>query len=170
MNRLKKLLDRVEKISEWTGKCGSWLTAVLMLTITYDVVMRYGFNAPTVWSYDISYMVGGSLYLLGMGWVLQGDGNIRVDIISSRFSERTQLIINLIFTVILFFPMAIMLFKTSLDRTLFSWRILEKASYTIWYPPIYPLRTIVTFSFLIWLLQGIATFVSTIRKLIGEES
>ena len=169
MNILMKFLDRVEKISEWTGKCASWLTVALMLTISYDVLMRYGFNAPTEWSYDISYMLGGSLYLLGMAWVIRDDGNIRVDIISSRFSKKTQLIINLFFTVVLFFPMAIMLFKTSLDRTLFSWRILEKASYTIWYPPIYPLRTIMTFAFLIWLLQGVATFISNIRKLIGEE-
>ena len=170
MNRLKKFFGWIEKISEWIGKFGSWLTVVLMLAITYDVVLRYGFDAPTEWSYDISYMVGGSLYLLGIAWVLRDDGNIRVDIISSLFSKKTQLIMNMFFTVVLFFPMAIMLFKVSLYRAIFSWRILEKASYTIWYPPIYPLRTVVSIAFLIWLLQGVATFFSNMRELIGEES
>jgi TRAP-type mannitol/chloroaromatic compound transport system permease small subunit len=170
MNRVNTIAAWIEKISEWTGKCGSWLTAVLMMSIGYEVVMRYGFGAPTDWSYDISYMLGGSLYLLGMSWVLRDDGNIRVDIVSSMFSERTQLIINLFFSVVLFFPMAIMLFKVSLERTIHSWRILEKASYTIWYPPIYPLRTLVTIAFLVWILQGIATFYKNVRELIGEKS
>jgi len=114
--------------------------------------------------------MGGSLYVLGFAWVLREDGNVRVDIISSRFSKKTQLYINLIFTLLLFFPMAVMLLVTSLERTILSWRILEKASYTIWYPPIYPLRTILSFALLIWLLQGIVTFYRTIQKLTGEKS
>ncbi|KPK92998.1 MAG: hypothetical protein AMJ94_03820, partial [Deltaproteobacteria bacterium SM23_61] len=127
-------------------------------------------RAPTLWSFDMSYMMGGSLYVLGFAWVLREDGNVRVDILSSRLSQKTQLYINLTFTILLFFPMAVMLLVTSLERTIHSWRILEKASYTIWYPPIYPLRTILSFALLIWFLQGIVTFYRTIQKLTGEKT
>ncbi|RPJ39288.1 MAG: TRAP transporter small permease subunit [Deltaproteobacteria bacterium] len=160
----------VENISEFVGKGASWLTVALMLSIGYEVIMRYGFRAPTLWSFDISYMLGGSLYLLGLAWVLKEDRNVRVDIISCRFSPKTQLYINILFTVLLFFPMAVMLLKISWERMIHSWRILEKASYTVWYPPIYPLRTLVFFAFLFWLLQGICTFYRNIEKLKGDRS
>jgi TRAP-type mannitol/chloroaromatic compound transport system permease small subunit len=167
---LENFMERIETLSATIGKGASWLAVALMLSIGYEVIMRYGLRAPTLWSFDMSYMLGGSLYVLGFAWVLREDGNVRVDILSSRFSKKTQLYINLIFTLLLFFPMAVMLLVTSLERTILSWRILEKASYTIWYPPIYPLRTILSFALLIWLLQGIVTFYRTIQKLTGEKS
>jgi len=169
MEGLARIASRIEKLSDFIGKGASWLAVGLILSIGYEVVMRYAFRAPTLWSFDVSYMLGGSLYVLGFAWVLRDDGNVRVDIISSRFSPKVQLYINLIFTSLLFLPMAIWLFYTSLVQTYRSWIILEKASYTIWYPPIYPLRTVVSFGLLIWLLQGIVTFYRNIQKLTGKK-
>jgi TRAP-type mannitol/chloroaromatic compound transport system permease small subunit len=170
MNAFKFFAEGMEEFSARVGRVASWLTAALMLSIGYEVIMRYGFRAPTLWSFDMSYMMGGSLYVLGFAWVLRDDGNVRVDIISSRLPKRVQLYLNLILTFLLFFPMAFMLCHISLKRTIHSWDILEKASYTIWYPPIYPLRTVVSFALLIWLLQGIVTFYRNIQKLSGEKS
>jgi TRAP-type mannitol/chloroaromatic compound transport system permease small subunit len=170
MNAFKSFAGRIEKFSAQIGRGGSWLTAALMVSIGYEVIMRYVFRAPTLWSFDMSYMLGGSLYVLGFAWVLRDDGNVRVDIISSRLPKKAQLYINLILTFLLFFPMAFMLCHISLKRTIISWNILEKASYTIWYPPIYPLRTVVSFALLIWLLQGIVTFYRNIQKLSGEKT
>jgi len=158
----------VEKISALVGKVASWLTVALMLSIGYEVLMRYGFRSPTLWSFDISYMLGGTIYVLGLAWVLKEDRNIRVDIISCRFSPKTQLIINIVLTIFLFLPMAVMLLKISWERMIHSWRIMEKASYTIWYPPIYPLRTVVFLAVLFWLLQGIATLYRNFENLKGN--
>jgi TRAP-type mannitol/chloroaromatic compound transport system permease small subunit len=101
---LENFMERIETLSATIGKGASWLAVALMLSIGYEVIMRYGLRAPTLWSFDMSYMLGGSLYVLGFAWVLREDGNVRVDILSSRFSKKTQLYINLIFTLLLFFP------------------------------------------------------------------
>jgi TRAP-type mannitol/chloroaromatic compound transport system permease small subunit len=173
-SKIMKMLGRlgawIDRISERVGKGASWLTAALMVSIGYEVIMRYGFRAPTLWSFDMSYMIGGSLYVLGFAWVLRDDGNVRVDILSSRLPKKVQLYIHLVLTLLLFFPMAFMLCHISLKRTIHSWNILEKASYTIWYPPIYPLRTVVSFALLIWLFQGIVTFYRNIQKLSGDKT
>ncbi len=167
MSALEKFVMKIERFSELVGKGGSWLCAVMILAIGYEVIMRYIFRAPTLWAFDVSYMLGGSMYVLGLAWVLRDDGNVRVDVISTRFSPKVQLYINIIFTILLFFPVAILLFWISLLRVIHSWRILEKASYTVWYPAIYPLRTLVCFAILLWLLQGFATFYRNIQKLKG---
>jgi TRAP-type mannitol/chloroaromatic compound transport system permease small subunit len=170
MGSLERFVATIERLSELVGKGGSWLCAVMILAIGYEVIMRYIFRAPTLWSFDVSYMLGGSMYVLGLAWVLRDDGNVRVDIISTRFSPKAQLYISLIFTLLLFFPVAILLFWISLQRTIHSWRILEKASYTVWYPALYPLRTLVCFALLIWLLQGLAAFYRSLQKLKGVKA
>jgi len=168
MHPAVRFASGVDRLSEQVGKGASWLTVALMLSIGYEVVMRYGFRAPTIWSFDVSYMLGGALYVLGFAWVLRDNGNVRVDIISTRFPKRIQLLINLVLTVALFFPMAVLLLLTSLQRTIHSWNTWERASYTIWYPPIYPMRTVVTLALALWLLQGLATFVHDVCELIGD--
>jgi TRAP-type mannitol/chloroaromatic compound transport system permease small subunit len=96
MSSLERFVTKIERLSELVGKGGSWLCAVMILAIGYEVIMRYIFRAPTLWSFDVSYMLGGSMYVLGLAWVLREDGNVRVDALSARFSPKLQLYINIL--------------------------------------------------------------------------
>jgi len=109
------------------------------------------------------------MYVMGLAWVLRDEGNVRVDIISTRFPAKVQIYINLILTILLFF-LWLFFFQDFFGTHHHSWRILEKASYTVWYPAIYPLRTLVCLAILLWLLQGFATFYRNIQKLKGEKA
>jgi len=166
MNILNSVFTWIERASLWTGKFASWLLVMLIACIAYNVFMRYALNAPTIWSFDISYMLGGSMYLLGLAWVLQKDENVRVDIISARFQHRTRLIIDVVLNFVLFFPLIFLIFLTSLKITIHSWRIRELASTTIFYPPIYPLRTIITIALFLLFLQGIVNVARSLKTLI----
>jgi len=166
MNTLKSVLTRIDSVSTWTGKVASWLLIVLIGCIAYNVFMRYALNAPTIWSFDVSYMLGGAIYLMGLAWVLHKDENVRVDIISARFQHRTKLIIDIALNFILFFPLVFFIFLTSLKTTIHSWEIRELASTTIFYPPIYPLRTVITIALFLLLLQGIANVARSLSLLI----
>ena len=166
MKTLDAILTRIENLGIWTGKLSSWLLPILIVCIVYNVFMRYALNSPTIWSFDISYMLGGAMYLLGLAWVLQKDENVRVDIISSRFPEKTRLIIDLVMNIVLFFPLVLFISLTSLKITAHSWKIQELASTTIFYPPLYPLRTVITIGLILLLLQGIVNTARTLRQLI----
>ena len=166
MNKLNSVFTWIEKASAWTGKFASWLLVILIVCIAYNVFMRYALNAPTIWSFDISYMLGGAMYLLGLAWVLQKDENVRVDIISARFPRRTKLIIDVALNFVLFFPLIFFIFLTSLKITIHSWKIGELASTTIFYPPIYPLRTVITIALFLLLLQGIVNVARSLAQLV----
>jgi TRAP-type mannitol/chloroaromatic compound transport system permease small subunit len=166
MNTFKAVLGWIERLSEWSGKLSSWLVVALIVSIAYDVFMRYALNAPTMWSFDVSYMLGGSVYVMGLAYVLLRDENIRVDIISARFPPRMRQIIDLVFMVVLFSPLVLFILKTSIDVTIHSWEIKEKASVTIFYPPIYPFRTLISVAFVLLLLQGVATFCRNLLRLV----
>src|SRR5262245_63158788 len=46
----------IDAITEWSGKTVAWMIVPLFLSLTYEGIARYVFNAPTLWAYDLSYM------------------------------------------------------------------------------------------------------------------
>lgn len=169
MNVFKSILGRIESLSEWVGKAASYLLPALIVSIAYDVCMRYAFNAPTIWSFDTSYMLGGSVYVLGLAWVLQRGENVRVDIISARFRPKLKLFIDTFFHVVFLLPLAFAILWVSIKTTAHSWVIQELGSYTHWYPPIYPVRTVVSIALLLLLFQGMAILARGLLTLIERK-
>ena len=160
----------MDRLSGYAANVSRWLLPVLTVVIVYDVTLRYVFNAPTEWAFHISYMLGGSMYIFAMSYVLRIDRHVRVDLLQRRMSERTQLIIEMVLMVLLFFPLMYFLCRFSLLRTIQSWVILEKGSLGFWYPPLYPFRTVITIGLFLVFGQGIAKFVRQAFQLTkGEE-
>ena len=64
---LRAVLRGIDAFSNWSGRIFSLLIFPLVLGITYEVIVRYAFNAPTIWAYDVSYMLYGSHFMLEIG-------------------------------------------------------------------------------------------------------
>ena len=65
------------------------LLVAMMLSISYEVIMRYLFNNPTTWVVDMSGLALYVFTLLGTGWVLREGGHTKIDILLMAFSKRT---------------------------------------------------------------------------------
>ena len=55
----------IDKFTDRSGTIFSWLTVILVLSVSYEVIARYAFNAPTIWVFDVTYMTYGVLFMLG---------------------------------------------------------------------------------------------------------
>ena len=44
----------IDRFTDVTGTWVAWLNIPLVLAVSYEVVARYAFNAPTIWSYDVT--------------------------------------------------------------------------------------------------------------------
>jgi len=132
---------------------------VLVLVGTFEVVMRYVFNAPTIWGFETSIMLGGGLYALGWAYDYLHDSHVRVDIFYSRFSPRAKAISDLICTAIFFFPLMVMLSKAAISWAWRSWAIGEVMSQSYWFPPAAPSRTVLAVGVCLFTLQGLARFI-----------
>jgi TRAP-type mannitol/chloroaromatic compound transport system permease small subunit len=55
----------VDKFTDTTGTWVAWLNVPLVLIVSYEVFARYLFNAPTMWSFDLTYMLYGNIFILG---------------------------------------------------------------------------------------------------------
>ena len=101
---MRTILATIDSINEWTAKLARWLCPAVIAVGVYDVVLRHVFNRPTIWAYELSMMLGGSIIILGWGYVHLNDGHVRIDILYSRLSSRVKSILDSVGTLIFLVP------------------------------------------------------------------
>ncbi len=171
MKTIRAFVKSVGSISEWTGRTSCFIALALVFTITIDVFLRYVFNAPTKWSYDITYMLGGTLLIMPMCYVLLHKGHVSIDIVYRRFPPRVALAFDVSLHLLFFFPLIIVLVYTSAAHAQTSIALRELSNVGFWRPPLYPFRTVMPIAFFLVLLQGVANFIKDLYALLrpGEE-
>ncbi|MBO8173219.1 MAG: TRAP transporter small permease subunit [Bacillaceae bacterium] len=170
--KITRMIKFIDRINEKIASLFSWMILITVFALCYEVIMRYIFNAPTLWSYDITYMVTSLFIVMGLAYNLKIGGHVSVDIIFNRFSIRTQALINIIFYLLLFFPTWVLIVKIMIPHVMQSWAWKETASTGTWMPPIYPFKTWILIGIVIFILQGLAQFLRSIQTLItggGEQ-
>ena len=100
--------------------CSFFLVVVAM--IAYEVVSRYFFNAPTIWSHELSVMLCATAFLLGGPYVHQHRSHIVISIAAERFSplwrSRANVLVSLL-TLVFFVALSIATFQQAMDSISF---------------------------------------------------
>jgi TRAP-type mannitol/chloroaromatic compound transport system permease small subunit len=81
---------RIDPFITWIGESISWIWLLLLLTIVFNVVLRYAFGQGRIELEEIQWHLYSTGFLLGIGYTFQLDGHVRVDIVHERLSPRTQ--------------------------------------------------------------------------------
>jgi len=81
----------------------------MMAIVTYDVVLRYFFNDPTVWAGEVASFLTIAVVFLGLAHNLRRGDHIRIDVLTKLLSPRMQLWLDvvahgvaIVFSVVLF--------------------------------------------------------------------
>jgi TRAP-type mannitol/chloroaromatic compound transport system permease small subunit len=151
----------VDSIAEWCGRIFCWMIIPLVAGIAYEVVARYAFNAPTIWAYDVAYMLYGSHFMLGAAYTLYRGGHIRTDIFYQSWSARTRGIIDALLYLLCFFPGMAFFLWMGLQEALHSWDIREVSDASPWRPIIYPFKTVIPVAAGLLILQGVSEFLKS---------
>jgi TRAP-type mannitol/chloroaromatic compound transport system permease small subunit len=161
-SKLIKTARVIDQISIWSGKITAWLIFPLVIGLTYEVISRYVFHAPTIWAYDVAYMLYGALFMLGAAFTLFKKGHIRTDIFYDKWTPRKQGWVDALLYLLFFFPGMIFFFLAGLDEALHSWSLLERSDVGAWRPPIYPFKTVIPLTALLLIIQGVSEFLKSL--------
>jgi len=166
---MKTILRTIDSISNATGKTARWLAPAIVALIALEVIMRYIFNAPTMWNYETVMMAGGCMIALSWTYVHRHQCHIRIDVIYSHLSPRARAGIDVAGTLLLFFPLIFLFTGVSILWALDSWATGEVSIDTYWYPPLAPFRTVAAIGFILLSFQGIVQFIRDFYLLIGRK-
>jgi TRAP-type mannitol/chloroaromatic compound transport system permease small subunit len=104
------------------------------------------------------------MFLFGAAWVLQIKAHIKVDVIQNMLPLRTQLILDLIYWIVFFFPFLFVMIwwgiKLAINMTIAG----EISNTSQWLEPIWPWRWVIPVGFLLLLLQAVAEFIRIIKS------
>lgn len=154
-----KSLVVLDKISVYTGWAASLLVVPQVLALLYEVFARYALGSPTIWSYDTTYMLYGTHFLLGAAYTLQVKGHIRIDVIYGRLSERRQAWIDVICYLVIFMPVLCALLIGGFEYAMDAYKINEVSQFTPWQPIMWPFKGLMFVGFVLLSLQTLAEFV-----------
>lgn len=155
-----QVIERIDLINKYIYNGISFLFVPMTLMAMYEVAMRYFFNAPTIWAWDINVQCFCAIVVLGGAHTLKQGGHVIMDILVNKLSPRTKLRLNLIVYLVFFFAMVIAIWQVSI----FAWQsilLFEEAS-TIFGPPLYPIKSGILIGVIILFLQGVSLFVRDI--------
>lgn len=170
MEGSKEGMEFINRVNDGVAKIVTWLVPVLILELVYDTVARYVFNMPTEWSYDISYMLYGAIFMLGSAHTLRVDKHVRIETFYGKLSLRAKALVDAVCYVILYFPAMIALVYFGGKFALRSWKMWEAGGESMWQPPIYPFKTILPLAALLLLMQGIVQLIHCVQIIAGKEN
>ena len=146
----------LESINLWTGKVVSLLAIVMTLTVSYEVVVRYFFRAPTLWSTQLNAYFLCAYVLLAGGNALREGSHVRVDLFWSRLSARGKAISDLSTSLLVFAFCIVLVWKGS-EMTMRSY-ISKAASSDAMAWPLYPSQLMVPLGGFLLGIQSMAKF------------
>jgi TRAP-type mannitol/chloroaromatic compound transport system permease small subunit len=134
----------------------------LVAAVAYEVVSRYVFNAPTIWVFDITYMLYGTLFMLGAAYALHKGAHIRTDFFWEQFSIRKKGWIDSLSYLLFFFPGFMAILVISGHEAFYAWQINETSDQSAWRPILWPFKAVVPLTCLLLLIQGVSELLKSL--------
>jgi TRAP-type mannitol/chloroaromatic compound transport system permease small subunit len=159
---LIKTVRVIDKFTDVTGTWVAWLNVPLVLAVAYEVASRYLFNSPTIWSFDVTYMLYGTIFMLGSAYALYKGAHIRTDFFFERWSIRTRATIDSIAYLVFFFPSLILFFVVSWNEGWYAFQIGETSEQTPWRPILWPFKMVVPLACALLLIQGVSETIKSV--------
>jgi TRAP-type mannitol/chloroaromatic compound transport system permease small subunit len=160
--QLLAITGRIDRFTDAIGVAVAWLIVPLVLAVAYEVTARYVFNAPTIWAFDVTYMLYSAVFMLGAAYALLKGAHIRTDFFFESWSTRTKGVIDSVAYIVFFFPGLILFFFVGAEETWSSFVISETSEQTPWRPLLWPFKLIVPVTCILLIVQGVS---ETIKSL-----
>lgn len=159
--------NSTERLSELLGITGRLTIFSLIAAMLYEVVARYVFGAPTLWAFDISYMLNGSIFLLGAAYSLRQDAHVRIDFLSQKFPLRVQQILNGLIYLLVMAPIFFAFTWVSGSKAIKALISGEVESVSPWAPLVWPFYAVIAIGLFVFAMQFV---VEALKYLSGERS
>ncbi len=146
----------IDRITGWVAKAFAWCIMIMTFGISYEVFMRYVLRDPTPWAFDLSYMMYGTLFMMGGAYALSRDSHVRGDVIYRLLHPKTQARLELVLYFLFFFPGVLALIIAGWKYAALSYSYQEVSVYSPANVPIFQFKMVIPAAGFLLLIQGVA--------------
>ena len=160
------ILDRLERVTDAAALVGVAVILPLIGAMVFEVFSRYVLAAPTAWAFEISYMLMGTIFMLGIAFALKERQHVNVDLFTGIFPPRVNAAISLLGYALLLPCVAWLTYALS-QYAIAAYRSGEVTGKSAWNPVVWPFRVVLAVGFAVFALQIVVEVVRTGRVLFG---
>jgi TRAP-type C4-dicarboxylate transport system permease small subunit len=163
MSKFGEYFDRLIGILAFIG--GSFIF-IMMGIECFEIVSRYFFKRPTVWSVEFCEYMLFLLAFLGTAWVLRQKAHISVTILVERLKPRSKIYCNLFSSLMgILISLVIIWFsvKTSVESYLGGVKIVKTYALPKWF-----FLSFISFGYLLLLIEFFRQFFEALKNLISN--
>jgi TRAP-type mannitol/chloroaromatic compound transport system permease small subunit len=113
--RLSRLIDHC---SEWIGHSVAWLVLAAVLISAANAAVRKLLNTSSNAFLEIQWYLFSAVFLLAAGYTMLRQEHVRIDVISGRFSKRTQIWIDIIGLCAFVLPLVVVVIDLAMPLVL----------------------------------------------------
>ena len=119
---LSRLIDR---FTSWVGRWVAWLVLAAVLISAINAAVRKLFNTSSNAYLEIQWYLFAAVFLLAAGYTLMRQEHVKIDVISSRFSKRTQIWIDIVGLTLFVLPLVVTVVRLSLPLVIRAYEMNE---------------------------------------------
>lgn len=167
MKALLALSRGIDGITTRLGKAVSWLVVAAILVSAGNAVVRKAFDVSSNAWLELQWWMFGAVFLLAAPWTLQANEHIRIDVVSSRLTERTRHLVDILGHALFLLPVAAVVLATAWPFFLRAYHQNEQSANAgglAQWPP----KLLIPLAFAILLAQGLSELVKRIAALGGD--
>jgi len=166
MKLLLGLSRAIDALNERVGHLLYWLVLIMVLVSAGNATSRYALSiASNAWL-ELQWYLFSAVFLLCAGYTLLHNEHIRIDVIASLFSRRTQIWVDVFGMVFFLLPLSLYMTWSSWPVFMNAWNsgeISASAGGLIRWPA----RLLVPAGFFLLTLQGLSELIKRIAVLMG---
>ena len=162
---IKYYVKTVDRMNYFVGRATMYMIFLMIGVLFYSSITKTFFH-PALWTLEFAQFLMVSYFLLGGAYSIQLKGHVRMDLIYSNRSERTQHIWDSV-TSIFMIAYLIMLLYGSLSSLTYAIEYGER-SYSSWRPYMWPVKVLMATGIILMLLQAFSQFFKDLAAARGK--
>ena len=156
----------VERLNYGIGRLAMYSLFLLMGVLLWGAIARVGFH-PQIWTDEMAQFLLMGYFMLGGAYALQLGSAVRMDLLYSRWSDRTKAAVDALTILTLIIYLVVLLWG-GVESSQYSLEYGERRR-GLWRPYMAPIKIIMCIGIVLMLLQCTAFLIRDIAKLRGKE-
>jgi len=155
----------VEALGYGIGRIAMLLLFVLMAVLLYGAIGRAG-SAPPIWTDEMSQFLLLGYFMLGGAYALQLGSAVRMDLLYTRWSDRTKAAVDAVTILTLLFYLGVLLWG-GVESTQYAIETDERRR-GLWRPYMWPIKTVMVVGIVLVILQCTAFLIRDLARALGR--